>query len=603
MIRFRDWFAGLTVGFGLLAGAFLSGCQPKPPINVLLIVADDMGWGDLSLHGNPNVRTPHLDSLAHSGIEFTDFYVSAICSPTRAELFTGRHALGLGVTGPEAGGERLDTSAVVLPEVLAKAGYRSGLFGKWHNGQQPPNHPLSRGFEKFFGYTEGHWASYFDAPMLEDGEVYLRGSGYLPDQLTDKAIAWMASGDTRPSFTVLSLPTPHSPMQVPDRWFDAVAKRQLDSLGNGQGEEDPVFTQAALAMVENIDWNVGRLLRALDSLGLRQNTLVVFMSDNGPNNWRWNAGMRGRKASVDEGGVRSPLFVSLPGRIDAGQTDASPLSVRDLFPTLCDFLGIAQDGKALDGRSFAERLTDPDATIADVPIVRAWREKTSVRLGRYLLDDEGHLYDLISDRGQQVDIREDFTSTADSLEQTRADFRFAIGERNAGEPRPFLVGHRSQRSTHLSAGEATVTRGVSPSNRYPNSRYLTGWRDTSAAVRWPVHVLRSGKYAVTIWYALDSTEANVEVQFRQEGSGGATAWTQVPVNAQPLLGASQDRVIRDEGYYKDWLPTDVGRLDLLEGPDTLALRCVVRGANGVAVAAAKKGVELRSIEVRYAQAN
>ncbi len=591
------------LGVGFLCGSIGSSCRFAPTTNVLLIVADDMGWGDLSLHGNPNIRTPHLDVLARSGIKFTDFYVSAVCSPTRAELLTGRHALSLGVTGTGAGEERVDTGVIMLPQVLAKAGYRNALFGKWHNGRQAPNHPLDRGFEEFFGFTEGHWATYFDATMLEDGNTIVRGSGYLPDQLTDKTIEWLGREREGPTFTMLSLPTPHSPMQVPDRWFDAVAKRSLDSLGNGQGEEDPVFTQAGLAMVENIDWNVGRVMRALDSLGLRQNTLVIFMSDNGPNNWRWNAGMRGRKGSVDEGGTRSPLFVSLPGSIAAGQIETAPLSVRDIMSTILAYVRVNVSTPTTVGRSFAERLTDPKATIAEVPIVRAWSNRAAMRQGRYLLDEQGRLYDVVADRGQTIDIRAQHIAIADALEEERADFLFLMDQQAPRQPRPFLVGYSDTRATPLSAGEATASRGVTFSNRYPNSSYAMPWRDTSAAVRWPVHVLRSGKYAVMIWYALDSTEANVEVQFRQEGSGGATAWTQVPVNVQPLLGASKDRVIRDEGYYKDWLPSDVGQLDLLEGPDTLALRCVVRGANGVAVAAAKKGVELRSIEVRYAQAN
>ncbi len=584
----------------LLAGGLLA-CAKTPPPSVLLIVADDMGWGDLSLHGNPNVRTPHLDGLARSGIAFTDFYVSAVCSPTRAELLTGRHALSIGVTGTGAGEERVDTGVVMLPQVLAKAGYRNALFGKWHNGAQAPNHPLSRGFETFFGYCEGHWATYFDAPLLERDGARIRGRGYLADELTDAAIDFLRRGAGAPTFTMLSLPTPHSPMQVPDRWFDAVTKRRLDSLGTGQGEEDPVFTQAALAMVENIDWNVGRLLRALDSLGLRQNTLVLFVSDNGPNNWRWNAGMRGRKGSVDEGGTRSPLFVSMPGSIAAGQTDASPLSVRDLMPTILDYVGVDTDTSSTVGRSFAERLGDPQARIEEAALVRTWNDRTAVRHGRYLLDEQGQLYDLITDRGQTTDIREQRTGTADSLEEARADFLFLMNRQKPTEPRPFLVGHPSLSTTSLSAGEATASRGVTTGSPHPNSGYVTSWRDTSAAMRWPVHVLRAGRYAVDIWYALDSADAVAEIEFRQEKAGRATAWRRVDVHERPVLGAAQDRVVRDESYYKDWGTTQLGNIELVAGTDTLALRCVRRIPDGRVVAAGAGGVEIRLLQLRYAR--
>ncbi len=574
MMPLRDNSTALRVCFGLLFSALTLSCTRGPTTNVLLIVADDMGWGDLSLHGNPNVRTPHLDGLARSGIEFTDFYVSAVCSPTRAELLTGRHALALGVTGTGAGEERVDTGAVMLPQVLAKAGYRNALFGKWHNGAQAPNHPLSRGFEEFFGFTEGHWATYFDAPMLEGDGALTQGSGYLPDQLTDRTIEWLGRDRAAPTFTMLNLPTPHSPMQVPDRWFDAVFARGLDSLGNGQGEEDPVFTQAALAMVENIDWNVGRVLRALDSLGLRQNTLVIFMSDNGPNNWRWNAGMRGRKGSVDEGGVRSPLFVSLPGSIAAGQTEAAPLSVRDLFATLCDYLGVDRGGVEIDGRSFAERLTDPDVRLAPKLIVRQWQDRVSVREDSFVLDDEGRLYNVVLDRGQTVDLREERPGVAARLEAGKAAFWYEHPRPAERAARPYLVGADVRRATTLTSGESIPDGGVERNSRHPNSTYLSDWGDTASVARWSVDVATAGDYAVEVYCTVPPAAAGGTLSLRRAGAPSVAASSALLPYDPPVLGAADDRIVRDEGYYKAFRPVGLGRLYLGRGPGTLELRWV-----------------------------
>lgn len=223
---------------------------PSRP-NVLVIVADDQGWGDLSVHGNSAVATPRLDRLAREGVQFAHFFVQPLCAPTRAELLTGRYHPRGGVTGVSTGAERLDLGERTIADVFRAAGYATAAFGKWHNGTQPPYHPNSRGFDEFYGFTSGHWAQYIDAAMDHNGRP-VTGRGYMPDDLTDRALAFLTEPREAPAFVWLAYNTPHSPMQVPDRWWDAARERRLPAH-RYSADEDVPHTRAALAMVENLD--------------------------------------------------------------------------------------------------------------------------------------------------------------------------------------------------------------------------------------------------------------------------------------------------------------------------------------------------------------
>ena len=191
---------------------------PDSRPNVVLFLADDQGWGDLSVHGNRNVRTPNLDALAREGASFTRFFVSPVCSPTRAELLTGRYHPRSGVYATSRGGERLDLDETTIAQIFDAAGYATAAFGKWHNGSQPPYHPNARGFDEFYGFTSGHWGNYFDPPLDHNGRV-VRGNGYVTDDFTDRAIRFVEDHRTEPFFVWVAYNTPHSPMQVPDRWW------------------------------------------------------------------------------------------------------------------------------------------------------------------------------------------------------------------------------------------------------------------------------------------------------------------------------------------------------------------------------------------------
>ena len=230
--------------------------------NIVVILADDQGWGDLSATGNTNLSTPSIDSLARDGVVFDRFYVCPVCSPARAEFLTGRYHPRGGLRGVSTGGERLDLGERTIADVFKAAGYATGAFGKWHNGTQYPYHPNGRGFDEYYGFTSGHWGSYFDPPLDHNGRA-VKGKGFIIDDLTDHAMGFIAQNKDRPFFCYVPFNTPHSPMQVPDRFYKKFADVELKMRGDGRGAEDIAHTRAALAMCENIDWNVGRILAKL----------------------------------------------------------------------------------------------------------------------------------------------------------------------------------------------------------------------------------------------------------------------------------------------------------------------------------------------------
>src|SRR5262245_7236989 len=363
-------FAALTIALALNSLA-IAADSPRPP-NIVVILADDQGWGDLSIHGNTNLSTPNIDSLGRDGALFERFFVCPVCSPTRAEFLTGRcHPRG-GVRHVTSGGERLNLDEKTIADAFKAAGYATGCFGKWHNGSQYPYHPNGRGFDEYYGFTSGHWGEYFDPPLEHNGRP-VRGKGFIADDLTGRAIDFIEKCGTKPFLCYLAYNTPHSAMQVPDKFYDKFKNAELNLRATEAKKEDIPHTRAALAMVENLDENVGRVLRKLDDLKLASNTVVVYFSDNGPNGWRWNGGMKGRKGTTDEGGVRSPLLVRWPGKIQPGTSVSQIAGAIDLLPTLVELTGVQRVGdKPLDGISLAPLLLRKKAETPDRMIFTHW---------------------------------------------------------------------------------------------------------------------------------------------------------------------------------------------------------------------------------------
>jgi len=541
--------------------------QPAPP-NIVIVIADDQGWGDLSIHGNENLSTPNIDSLARDGAVFDRFFVAPVCSPTRAELLTGRYHARGGVYSTSAGGERLDLDERTLADTLLAGGYRTGAFGKWHNGSQHPYHPNARGFEEFYGFTSGHWAQYFD-PVLEHNSEWVRGEGFIIDDLTRQAMEFMAEADDRPFFAYIPYNTPHSPMQVPDRFWERFADKELEQQHRESEREDLAHTRAALAMVENIDWNVGRLLQKLDELSIAENTIVLYLSDNGPNGYRWNDRMKGRKGSTDEGGVRVPALMRWPARIQPGTEIDRIAAAIDLLPTFAELAGVEVVGdRPLDGRSLAPLLLGSKDEWPDREIVSAWRDRLSVRNQRFRLDTAGALFDMVDDPEQRIDVSAEHPEIARRLgeiaQQAGDEFAAELGE----DDRPIPVGYAP--ATWLPARDAVASGGVDRSNRYPNSSYFLNWTSTESAVTWDVEVAEPGAFAVTLYYALAEGDEGVELEL---GFSGQTLNASLEeAHDVPLIGADDDRVPRQESYTKDFRPTELGALEMGAGRSPLTLR-------------------------------
>jgi arylsulfatase A-like enzyme len=236
----------------LLLLLFLSSCQIQRnnSPNVILILSDDQGWGDLSLNGNLDISTPNIDQLGNTGVRFDRFFVSPVCSPTRAEILTGRHHVRGGVYSTSKGGERLDIDEETIAEVFKSRGYKTAAYGKWHNGMQAPFHPNSRGFDDFYGFCSGHWGNYYN-PLLEHNGNLVKGNGFIINDLTQHGIDFIKKNKNQPFFLYLPYNTPHSPMQVPDRFWEKYKDKEL----NQEGSHGPFKTQneidhtlAALAM-------------------------------------------------------------------------------------------------------------------------------------------------------------------------------------------------------------------------------------------------------------------------------------------------------------------------------------------------------------------
>jgi arylsulfatase A-like enzyme len=563
--------AGLVGVVGLAGGGEAAGA-PRP--NVVIFLADDQGWGDLSVNGNTNLATPHIDSLARDGVVLEHFYVSPVCSPTRAEFLTGRYHPRGGVYSTSAGGERLNLGVPTVADLFRRAGYATGAFGKWHNGSQGPYHPNARGFEEFYGFCSGHWGHYF-SPMLEHNGEIVKGNGFIIDDLTEHAMAFMeANHGQRPFFVYLPYNTPHSPMQVPERFYKKFADAPVAMRNRDADQEDLSFTRAALAMCENIDWNVGRVLGKLRDLGIERETIVIYFSDNGPNSWRWNGGMKGRKGSTDEGGVRSPCFIRWPGRIAAGRRVPGIAGAIDLLPTLADFAGISRGGSvARDGVSLRPLLlSEADPWPAERMMFSHWNGRVSVRTLRYRLDHRGSLFDMTADPGQRRDVANAYPETAEKLRSAVVGWKAELRPGLRDDDRPFPVGHPVPAVTQLPARDAKFTGGVKRSNRFPNCSYLTNWTGLDDRITFNVEVLQAGHYEAVLHYACPAVDVGSTIELR---FGGVSLSGRLDVpNDPPLVGAAADRVPRGESYVKDFKPWRLGEIDLPAGRGDLTLRAL-----------------------------
>ncbi len=554
----------------LFVFATTSTLSAERPPNVIIFLTDDQGWGDLSIHGNTNLSTPNIDSLARDGALLENFYVCAVCAPTRAEFLTARYHPRTGVSGVSEGTGRLNADETTLADLFKKAGYATGCFGKWHNGTQAPYHPLDRGFDEYYGFTSGHWGHYF-SPPLDHNRKTVKGDGYLPDDLTNHAIEFIEASQDAPFLCYVPYNTPHSPFYVDDDFYAKF--EHLDPELRHRDPEKEVLpeTRAALAMCENLDWNVGRILGKLDELQLTQDTIVVYFSDNGPNSFRWNAGMKGKKGTVDEGGLRSPMLIRWPGKVAAGRRLPQVTAAIDLLPTLTELAGVpSETAKPQDGRSFAKLLLGQSSDWPDRRLFSIWGRKATVRTERFRMDDTGALFDITQDRGQQRDVAADHPQLAEELKSAldayRTDMRALVA---ANQDRPFTVGYAD--STTLPARDGVPHGTIQRSAKAPNNSFFKNWTREDDSITWDIQVGTGGHYRATVLYTCAAD--NVGTIVRLSSGDASTETTVTDAFDPPLWDKSKERVSESHYFVKDFKPLDLGIISLNQGRGSLSLTC------------------------------
>ena len=585
--RFRSLgsvvLASLPLVLVATASMTANAAAPAARPNIVVFVADDEGWGDLSINGNTNITTPNIDSIGRAGAILDRFYVCAVCAPTRAEFLTGRYHPRGGVRGVSTGEERLNTDERTMADLFKAAGYATGAFGKWHNGSQWPYHPNARGFDEYYGFTSGHWAEYFDALVEHNGQP-VRGSGYIADNFTDRALAFIEKNRANPFFCYIPFNTPHSPFAAPEDDWKKFKEHPVPQRGQDGDKEDVAVTRCVLAMTANLDRNVGRVLRRLDELKLSENTIVIYFSDNGPNSFRWNGGMKGRKGSVDEGGVRSPFLIRWPGKIKPGTAVREIAAAIDLLPTLTKLAGIPVSGtKPLDGKDISPLLLGTARDWPERMIFSHQNGNVSVRTPQYRLDPAGALFDMQNDPHQKKNIAgeraEVAARLANAVTKWRADVLGTNEPMMAGkrkklpDGRPFPVGYREFPMTPLPARDGVAHGGIERSASAPNASYFKNWKSTEGRITWDVAVNTTGEYDVVIDYTCPEADAGSTIEL---SLNGARVTGKVGPAWDPPFYANQDTIPRPkaESPAKEFRPLKLGTIQLTKGRGLLTLRAL-----------------------------
>ncbi len=476
--------------------------------NIVLVLTDDQGYGDMGCHGNPDIKTPNVDRLHAQSIRFTRFHASPVCSPTRSSLMTGRYNYRTGVVDTYQGRSMMHPEEVTLAEALAAQAYRTGIFGKWHLGDNYPLRAMDQGFQECLVHKGGGLCqpseprnnSYFD-PLLKHNGEDVQGKGYCSDIFTQAALDYIEKNAANPFFVYLAFNAPHDPLIVEDRY-------SAPYLAKGLPEKTAKF----YGMIANMDENVGKVLDALERLKLTENTIVIFMTDNGsaiPEGVnRFNAGMRGKKGSVYEGGIRVPYFIRWPERFTKPQDVDRIAAHIDLFPTLLAACGVpVPAGVQLDGTSLLPLMENPARGWPDRTLFFQWHRgdepkpytNCAVLTQKYKLVDGKELYDLEQDPGEEKDIAAEHPDIVTFLRE-----RYDVWFREVGAARGYAPPRIHLGTPH--ENPVTLTR--------QDWRGAESWHDGNAGY-WEVHVANDGAYEITAEFPASDTPR--ETCFRLNG--------------------------------------------------------------------------------------
>lgn len=489
----RNFIASGGAGLAALAlGCHGSHFFPQPAAprpNIIFLLTDDQGYGELGCHGNPILKTPHLDRFNAESVRFDDFQASPTCSPTRCSLMTGRHEFKSGVTHTIHERERMSLKSVTIARILKSAGYATGIFGKWHLGDEDEYQPGRRGFDEVFIHGGGAIGQkftgscadapgnkYFD-PVIRHNGTFEKTRGYCTDVFFSQATRWMDEQRKKgiPFFAYLPTNAPHAPYICP---------KEYQAMYEGKGLPPPV--ESYYGMISNIDDNFGKLLRTLKAWGIDKNTLVVFMGDNGhpvfrkpdnsPHDDIFNAGMKGLKSSPHQGGVRVSCLMRLPQISPRGGTVKQLTCALDIFPTFAELSGAAIPAELrMDGRSLTPLMKNPAVPWEDRCLVThsgRWPKganpddykykEFAVRNARFRLVNGTELYDIPADPGETTNVIERYPEEVKRMrevyEKWWAEVRpLLINEDAAGpEVGPYVAAFKKQ------FGDAATAASVSP---------------------------------------------------------------------------------------------------------------------------------------------
>ena len=505
--------------------------------NVIMILADDMGWWDLRMNGNPHVETPNIDRLASQGVALTHFYASPVCTPTRAALLTGRHYQRTGALDSILDREPLNPSEITLAQVFQKRGYETALIGKWHLGRYMKYHPNNFGFKEFFGFWQyGQINRYFDSDELfHNKQPVSTAKGYITDILTDQAIRVLNENASRPFFLYVAYNAPHVPHQVPDRFVEKYLKKNV-----------PLDPAKIYGMIDSLDENVGRLLASVEALGISERTIVLFMSDNGGINRHFRGGMRGGKGSVYEGGVRVPFVARWPKRLPAGAVLNCEAQHIDVFPTLCELTGIKPHSeRRLDGKSIAAHLARGKGASPHRYLFHQWHRVYGPRKGPdkwAVLDVERgyklvtphsddlqrdpdkpeqvaagggpvcELFDLRRDPGEKIDLAKRFPDVAAELQKVHDEWYADVTAGRAQSRLPIEVGRSDENPVEITLlwGEPVGKKLQLTFFHYVGDTF-DHWSEVADYARWNIDVVQAGNYQVTMEYSCLPEDAGSKV--------------------------------------------------------------------------------------------
>lgn len=528
--------------------------------NIILIVADDQGWWDVGCNGNPHVQTPNLDRLASEGVRLTHFYCSPVCSPTRASLMTGRHYQRTGAVDTYKGRDTLDEAEVTLPSLLQKRGYKTACVGKWHLGRYMRYHPQSRGFDEFFGFWQyGFINDYDDTAELFEGREKVETTGYVTDVLTSRAVSFIEKNRSAPFFLYLTYNAPHVPLLVPDSYIQPYVAKGV-----------PLNEARIYGMVSCIDANIQKLTAALAKNGIAENTLVIYMSDNGGVGRHHRAGLRGQKGTAYEGGVRVPFLARWPGKIPAAAVVEAPAQHIDLLPTLCEIAGAPlPPGRTIDGKSIATILRSGKGESPHEFVYHQWNRGRPVlktvegdpelkaswavcdRRG-FKLHSSGELFNLSEDPGESKNLAATQPQIAGALRKEFETWFAAVTDREYSRV-PIEIGRTDENPVEIDLLWADSRGKAVPQYRSYNRDTIEQWTNAADLLAWKIDVVAPGEYEWIVSYGCDAGAAGSRAKLQ-----AGKAW--VEFTFQPA-GDRMTFVTRRAGLIK-----------LSRGPGLLELR-------------------------------